>query len=162
MSRQRTTLRHVATATIWWGVIFSIVHAYWALGGGDGLNDDGPASLAASIYVGFITVLGIIGTAVAFSLARPNGSLESIISQRRAQLLARIGGGALLAGVVVGVGRWIASGSLGDDGVPGVIITAYFLVGGILYSILGWGTRLPAAQGSQHTARSHTPLTERN
>jgi len=31
----------------------------------------------------------------------------------------------------VGVGSWIAAGSLGDDGANGVAITAYFLLGAL-------------------------------
>ena len=53
-------------------------------------------------------------------------------------MLARFGGVILLLGVAVGVGSWIAAGSLGDDGANGVAITAYFLLGALLFSALGW------------------------
>lgn len=53
-------------------------------------------------------------------------------------MLARFGGLILLLGVAVGVGSWIAAGSLGDDGANGVAITAYFLLGALLFSALGW------------------------
>jgi hypothetical protein len=45
---------------------------------------------------------------------------------------------------LIGVGRWVGDGGVGDDGVPGVVITAYFLLGGALFSALGWrGGRSP-------------------
>lgn len=53
-------------------------------------------------------------------------------------LLARVGGAVLLLGVAVGVLRWLADGGLGDDGVGGVVITAYFFLGAVLFSLLGW------------------------
>ena len=43
----------------------------------------------------------------------------------------------LLLGVAVGVLRWLADGGLGDDGVGGVVITAYFFLGAVLFSLLG-------------------------
>jgi hypothetical protein len=48
---------------------------------------------------------------------------------------------------VVGVGHWLGNGGIGDDGVGGVVITAYFLLGGVLYSTLGWrsDSDLPSA-----------------
>lgn len=46
-------------------------------------------------------------------------------------------GAAVGIGVVVGTARWLAGGSLGGDGAEGVAITLYFLLGGILFSVLG-------------------------
>jgi hypothetical protein len=51
---------------------------------------------------------------------------RSLFGRRRLVLLARAGGTALLAGVVVGVVRWLAGGGLEDDGAAGVITTVYF------------------------------------
>ena len=56
-------------------------------------------------------------------------------------MLARLGGAMLLLGVVAGVARWAADGGLGDDGAAGVVITAYFFAGGVLFSLLGWNPR---------------------
>jgi hypothetical protein len=53
--------------------------------------------------------------------------------------LARAGGAVLLLGVLGGVGRWLGDGGIGNDGVDGVVITAYFLLGGVLFTTLGWG-----------------------
>jgi hypothetical protein len=146
MLRSTTIRRRVTTATIIWGIVFTIVHVYWAFGGGSGLSHDGNASLGASLYVGFIALLGLAGTVVAYSLERPMGAS---IGVRQLRLIARIGGIALLLGVVVGVGRWIAAGSLGDDGIAGIVITAYFFVGGIFYVLLGWSNQ-PLAVAARH------------
>ncbi len=110
----------LALATVAWGVVFAVVHVYWAA--------DEPR-LAAGAYIAFIAALGLAGAAVAYGL-RAGGSAPL-------RLLARIGGVVLLLGVAVGTGRWIADGSLGDDGAAGVVITAYFLLGGVLYTRLG-------------------------
>jgi len=143
-------LRRASQATITWGIIFTVVHVYWAFGGGDGLNESGDASLGASLYIGFIALLGLIGTIVAYGLSQPAGD-DAL--QRRLHLLARTGGIALLLGVVVGVSNWIADGSIGDDGIAGIVITAYFLVGGALYTLLGWSDRgLPARRPSPRPA----------
>lgn len=56
--------------------------------------------------------------------------------------MARAGGAALLLGVVVGTSRWIAQGSLEGDGAAGVVTTLYFLLGGVLFTALGWGRRV--------------------
>ena len=111
----------LALATAAWGVVFAVVHVYWAA--------DEPR-LAAGAYIAFIAVLGLAGAAVAYGL-RAGGSTPL-------RLLARIGGVALLLGVVFGTASWIADGSLGDDGAAGLVITAYFLLGGVLYTRLGW------------------------
>jgi hypothetical protein len=50
--------------------------------------------------------------------------------------------------VVVGVGRWIGAGTLGDDGAAGVAITAYFLLGAGLFAVLGWRDAKPARSAS--------------
>ena len=57
-------------------------------------------------------------------------------------LLARGGGVALLIGVVVGVSRWLVDGGLDGDGAAGVVTTVYFLLGGVLFSVLGWAREL--------------------
>ena len=114
------SLRRIGLATAAWGVVFALVHFYWAAA---------EPRLAAGIYIAFVAVLGLAGAAVAYGLARE--------PDRRLLLLARLGAGALLLGVVVGVARWIADGSLDGDGAEGVIITAYFLLGGVLYAQLG-------------------------
>ena len=85
--------------------------------------------LAAGAYIAFIAVLGLGGAAVAYGFLSGRRS-------RRLLLLARLGAAALLLGVVVGIGRWIAEGSLGGDGAGGIVITAYFLLGGVLYAQL--------------------------
>jgi UDP-N-acetylmuramyl pentapeptide phosphotransferase/UDP-N-acetylglucosamine-1-phosphate transferase len=83
-------------------------------------------------------VLGLAGAAVAHGLYQPWGAR---IGHRRLRTLARLGGVLLLLGVIYGTGRWIAAGSLGDDGADGAVITAYFLLGGLLFSALGWHDR---------------------
>jgi hypothetical protein len=128
------SVRRVGAATALWGVVFAVVHFYWAAGGRKAI-DEGTLTLAESLYIGFIAVLGLVGTTVALGLYQGWGAR---IGRGRLRLLARLGGVALLLGVTFGVGRWIAAGSLGDDGVEGVVITAYFLVGGLLFSALGW------------------------
>jgi hypothetical protein len=59
-----------------------------------------------------------------------------------------------LLGVAVGVGRWIASGTLGDDGTDGIAITAYFLLGGALFAALGWGEPRPAGSAPAELQRT--------
>lgn len=78
---------------------------------------------------------GLAGAAVAHGLYQPWGTR---VGRRALRMLARFGGLILLLGVAVGVGSWIAAGSLGDDGANGVAITAYFLLGALLFSALGW------------------------
>lgn len=60
------------------------------------------------------------------------------VGRKRLTLLARAGGAALLLGVMIGVGRWLGDGGVGDDRISDVVITAYFLLGGVLFSTLGW------------------------
>lgn len=132
------SMRLVGAATVIWGVLFSVVHFYWAAGGLVGTYGDTP-SLAESLYIAFIAVLGLLGATVAHGLYQPWGA--RVFGRRRLILLARIGGVALLLGVVVGVGRWITKSSLEGDGAIGIVITAYFLLGGLLFSTLGWPTR---------------------
>jgi hypothetical protein len=131
----------VAQLTTVWGVIFAVVHAYWAAGGAAGMNGDPADTRGAQVYIGLIAALGLAGAAVAVGLARGSG-------RRPVFLLARAGGAALLLGVAFGTGRWLADWSLDGDGVTGVAITLYFLLGGLLFSALGWRGpvwRLPQA-----------------
>jgi len=133
----------VALLTTVWGVIFAVVHAYWAAGGAAGMNGDPADTPAAQAYIACIAALGLAGAAVAAGLARG--------SRRRALIvLSRIGGVALLLGVALGAGRWLADWSLDGDGAPGVAITLYFLLGGLLFSALGWRRQAPRL--SQATA----------
>ncbi len=124
----------LGVATSVWGVVFAIVHFYWAFGGSAGTDWNTP-SLGASLYIAFIAVLGLLGAAVAHGLSR---SWVVRVQRRRLLLLARIGAIALLLGVAFGVARWIATGSIGGNGAAGFVITAYFLLGGLLFSTLGW------------------------
>jgi hypothetical protein len=115
--------------TIAWSALFALVHFYWAAGGGAGMNGEPADTAGAQLYIGFIAVLGLLGGGVAYWLhGRP--------SDPRLILLARAGGAALLAGVVVGVARWLSDGGIGDDGAAGVITTLYFLAGGVLFSAI--------------------------
>jgi hypothetical protein len=135
-------LARAAQLTIVWGVIFAAVHAYWAAGGAAGMNGDPADTLGAQIYIAFIAALGLAGAAVGGALGR--GSRRRILI-----MLARIGGAVLLLGVVGGAGRWLADWSLHGDGVQGIVITLYFLIGGLLFSALGWrgrASRLPHAR----------------
>ena len=120
MSPSSPTTRRVALATVAWGVVFALVHVYWAA--------DEPR-LAAGAYIAFVAVLGLAGAAVAYGLLIGR-------RDRRLLLLARLGAAVLLLGVVFGSARWIADGSLGGDGAGGVVITAYFLLGSVLYAQL--------------------------
>jgi len=104
---------NLARITVAWGIVFALVHFWWAAT---------EPQLAAGLYIAFIAVLGLAG---------------AVVAHRRNRRLALLGAAALLLGVLVGVGRWLADGSLGDDGAEGVIITAYFLLGGVLYARLG-------------------------
>jgi hypothetical protein len=134
MHISRHAFRRFSTITAAWGLVFAVVHVYWAAGGDAGMRDD-VSSPGAALYVGFVAVLGLVGAAVAYGLDRPWGAK---VGSRRLRVLARAGGVALLLGVAVGVGRWAADGSLGDDGAAGVVITAYFLLGAALFAALGW------------------------
>ena len=139
-------LARAAQLTTVWGVIFAVVHAYWAAGGAAGANGDPADTTGTQTYIAFIAALGLAGAVVAGGLAR--GS-----RRRTLIMLARAGGAALLLGVVFGAGRWLADWSLDGDGVTGVAITLYFLLGGLLFSALGW--RVPAPGRPQ--ARAATP-----
>ena len=120
---ETTNLARVARFTAMWGVIFAVVHFYWATGGEGGASDGGAASLGAQGDIAFIAVLGLAGAAVAGGFAR--GSRH-----RTLVLLARAGGAALLLGVAVGTARWLADWSLDGDGAAGIVTTLYFLLGG--------------------------------
>jgi hypothetical protein len=127
------SIRRLGVVTAVWGIVFAGFHFYWAAGGGAAY--EGTPSLGESLYIAFIAVLGLAGAAVAHGLYQPWGTR---VGGRALRMLARFGGVILLLGVAFGVGRWIADGSLGDDGANGVAITAYFLLGGLLFSALGW------------------------
>jgi hypothetical protein len=75
-------------------------------------------------------------------------SRRSLAAERTHAVLARAGGAALLLGVVVGTSRWVADGSLAGDGAAGIITTLYFLLGGVLYSVLGWSGRVTAMRSA--------------
>jgi hypothetical protein len=126
--------RRLGAVAAAWGIVFAGFHFYWAAGG-TLAHDPGGQSLADSLYIGFIALLGLAGAAVALGAFQPWGIR---MGRHRLRLLARLGGALLILGVVVGVGRWIAEGSLGGDAADGVVITAYFLLGGMLFSTLGW------------------------
>ncbi len=120
-----------------WSIVFALIHFYWAAGGPLGMNGEPAAEIGAQLYIGLIAVIGL---------------LAAVVAHRGHRRLARIGGAALLAGVAAGTARWLTDDSLGDDGVGGVIITLYFLLGGVLFTVLGWrpanvrrtgGIRLP-------------------
>lgn len=123
----------LARLTVAWGVLFAAVHFYWAAGG-TALGNGGAADAAEQVYIAFIAAVGLVGAAVGHGLEHDWGAR---VGRRRLVLLARVGGAALLLGVAIGVGRWIGDGGVGDDGVSGVVITAYFLLGGVLFSALG-------------------------
>jgi hypothetical protein len=127
------SIRRLGIVTAVWGIVFAGFHFYWAAGGGAAY--EGTPSLGESLYIAFIAVLGLAGAAVAHGLYQPWGTR---VGRRALRRLARFGGVILLLGVAFGVGRWIADGSLGDDGASGVAITGYFLLGGLLFSALGW------------------------
>jgi hypothetical protein len=77
-------------------------------------------------------VLGLAGAAAAHRLVRqPTPVLV---------LLARAGAGALLLGVAFGSARWAVDGGLEEDGAAGVVTTLSFLLGGVLFSLLGRST----------------------
>jgi hypothetical protein len=115
--------------TVAWGVIFALVRFYWA-----GAGIAGADTPAARVYIAFIALIGLAGAAVADGLVH---GWAARLGRRRLVLLARVGGAVLLLGVAVGVLRWLADGGLGDDGVGGVVITAYVFLGAVLFSLLG-------------------------
>ena len=101
------------------------------------MNGEPADEVGAQLYIGCIAVIGLAA---------------AVVAHRNHVRLARIGGAALLVGVAAGTMRWLADGSLGDDGAGGVVITLYFLLGGVLFTVLGWrpanvqrtgGIRLP-------------------
>ena len=123
--------------TVAWSIIFALIHFYWAAGGSFGMNGEPADEIGAQLYIAFIALIGL---------------LAAVVAHRGHRRLARIGGAALLAGVAAGTARWLADGNLSDDGVGGVIVTLYFLLGGVLFTVLGWrpanvrrtgGIRLP-------------------
>jgi hypothetical protein len=136
MNLSQRTYRSVGTAAVIWGLGFAVAHFYWAAGGEGAIGNDGELTTGASLYIGFIAVLGLLAAAIARALTHPRGKL---VATRRLRAIAGAGSIALALGVVVGTGRWIAAGSLGDDGAGGVAITAYFLLGAVLLAALAWG-----------------------
>jgi hypothetical protein len=138
----------LARVTVAWALIFAVVHVYWAAGGSAGMNGEPADTLGAQLYIGFIAALGLAGGAVAHGLA--HGSRR----RRALAMLARAGGLALLLGVAVGTGRWLAGGSLDGDGAAGVTTTLYFLLGGVLFSALGWRLSPSGLQGRGLAANS--------
>jgi hypothetical protein len=130
----QTSFRRLSVITALWGIVFAGVHFYWAAGG-TLANDPDTQNIAESFYIAFIAVLGLTGAAVARGLYEPWGAR---IGRRRLLLLARLGGILLFLGVLAGVSRWLADGSIGDDGAAGLVITTYFLLGALLFSAIAW------------------------
>ncbi len=127
----------MSRVTTAWSIVFAVVHFYWAAGGPLGMNGEPADELGAQLYIGAIAVIGVAA---------------AVVAHRNHVRLARIGGAALLVGVAAGAMRWLADGSLGGDGAGGVVITLFFLLGGVLFTVLGWraanvqrtgGIRLP-------------------
>jgi hypothetical protein len=166
MSLATSRYRSLSVAATVWGIVFAVVHFYWAAGGDGALGTGSDSGLAASLYIAFIAVLGLLSAGVARGLGQPRGAR---VGRGRLRALARAGSIALAIGVAVGAGRWIADGSLGDDGAGGVVITVYFLLGAALFAGLGWLPRAPlsgsgraevvhigAADAALGRARSHS------
>lgn len=137
-----TTLRLLASVTVIWALVFALAHFCWAAGSeiaGYAADEDG-LSTRAALYIAGVALVGLLGAAVAYGFQRSgNGRLAS----RWLRRAARLGAVALLLGVALGSARWAVDGSLGDDGAGGVFITLYFLVGGLLYALLGWSRGNP-------------------
>ena len=127
------SVQRLSAVTTVWCMAFALVHFYWAAGGEAGTRDGAASSLGMSFYIALIAVLGLAGAGLARGLCQPWGAR---FGRRRLRAVARLGTGMLLLGVAIGVGRWITAGGIGDDGVPGVIITGYFLLGGGLFAAL--------------------------
>jgi hypothetical protein len=114
-------------------MVFALVHFYWAARGEIGVRDHPTTGVGASLYVTFIAVRGLLGAGLARGLCQPWGAR---FGRHRLRAVAWLGAAMLLLGVAVGMGGWITAGGIGDDGVPGVIITGYFLLGGGLFAAL--------------------------
>jgi hypothetical protein len=140
---EQTTRTTVARLTVAWGVVFALVHGYWAAGGAAGMNGDPADTPAAQAYIGVVTLIGLAGAGVAYGLL---DARRGTVVRRRLALLARASRVALLLGVAFGTARWIADGSLHGDGAAGVATTVYFLIGGVLFLMLG-GVRTPGRRG---------------
>src|SRR5215211_3772177 len=95
---RRMNLARAAQLTTVWGVIFAVVHAYWAAGGAVGTNGDPADTPGAQSYIAFIAAVGLAGAAVAGGLAR--GS-----RRRTLIMLSRAGGAALLLGARMACAR---------------------------------------------------------
>jgi hypothetical protein len=124
-------LERLAWITTAWSALFAVVHAYWAAGGSAGMNGEPATTAGEQGYIAFIALLGAVAALVAHRFLRAGPP------PRRLTLVARTGGVVLLLGVALGVGRWLADGGLQGDGAAGVVITTYFLIGGLLFSMLG-------------------------
>jgi hypothetical protein len=92
----------LAWVTVAWGVLFALVHFYWAAGG-TAIDNAGHTD-AAQVFIGFIAVVGLLGAAVGHGFAHDRGAR---LGRRRLTLLARAGGAALAIGVLFGVERWL-------------------------------------------------------
>jgi Protein of unknown function (DUF3995) len=136
----RHPLVRVSSVTVAWAVVFAVVHAYWAAGGEAGMRGDPADSPVAQIYIGAIAALGLVGAALAYGL---DDRRRTARRSRTLTLLARAGGAVLLLGVAVGTGRWLAAWSLEGDGPAGIVTTLYFLLGGLLFTALGWRRDTP-------------------
>jgi hypothetical protein len=130
-----TSARRLARVTAAWGILFAVVHVYWAAGGEAGMHGKPADTLGAQLYIGMIALLGLTGAGVArAAVDHPHPAFTR---------LARAGGVALLLGVAIGTGRWLSQWSLEGDGAADVAITLYFLLGGVLFNLLA--ARAPGA-----------------
>ena len=98
------------------------------------MNGEPADSLGAQLYIGFIAVLGLASAGVA------RAAVDQARTARSTRL-ARLGGAALLLGVAIGAGRWLAQWSLEGDGAAGIATTLYFLFGGVLFTVSALGHR---------------------
>ena len=55
----------MARVTVAWALLFAAVHAYWVAGGAAGMNGEPADTPAAQSYIALITLLGLLGAAVA-------------------------------------------------------------------------------------------------
>jgi hypothetical protein len=134
MHLSAVSTRRLGAVTAAWGIAFAAVHVYWAAGGTIAYDSNGQSGFD-SLYIGFVALIGLASAAIALGLCQAWGIR---VGRNRLRLLARAGGTLLGLGVALGVGRWVVQASIGDDGADGVAITAYFLVGSVLFSALGW------------------------
>ncbi len=133
------TSKRLSILTVAWSLVFAAVHAYWAAGGPAGMGGDPAETAGEQAYIAVIAGLGLAG---------------ALVAHRRAARLARIGGAVLLLGVLFGTGSWVADGGIGDDGAAGVVVTAWFLVGGVPFTLLG----RPGRGGARRSGRFRPAL----